>query len=125
MKLCEIYEIADKFAPKEIGDKMRTALDWYDNSGILIDCGKEITGVVMALDLTFAVGQVDEFLGSGTPRAIVRTGTFGGEIRIEKQVCSGAVQVVRNFEDGGHRFLNGGFGCRFFDNFFLRHQPLG
>ncbi|MBQ9728981.1 MAG: Nif3-like dinuclear metal center hexameric protein [Clostridia bacterium] len=54
MKLQEIYAIADRIAPKELSKKICKELDWYDNSGVLIDCGKEITGVVMTLDLTFA-----------------------------------------------------------------------
>ncbi len=58
MKLSEIYEIADGLAPKALSDEMCAKYGWYDNSGILVDTGEEITGIVFALDLTEAV--VDE-----------------------------------------------------------------
>ncbi len=54
MRLSEIYEIADKIAPKRISDEMCAKYGWYDNSGILVDVNEEITGVVFSLDLTNA-----------------------------------------------------------------------
>ncbi len=54
MKLNEIYQIADTLAPKSISDEMCAKYGWYDNSGILVDVGEEIAGVVFSLDLSLA-----------------------------------------------------------------------
>ncbi|MEZ4357297.1 MAG: Nif3-like dinuclear metal center hexameric protein [Eubacteriales bacterium] len=44
MKPCEFAKIIDKIAPE------KTACSW-DNSGLIIDLGKDITGIMIALDL--------------------------------------------------------------------------
>ncbi len=54
MKLSEIYEIADALAPKRLSDRYCAEFGAYDNSGVLLDCGEEITGIVFSLDLSFA-----------------------------------------------------------------------
>ena len=54
MKLCEFYKIANELAPKTLSDEYCEKYDAYDNSGVLIDVGEEITGVLFSLDLTFA-----------------------------------------------------------------------
>ena len=54
MKLSEIYKVADELAPKCLSDEVCQKYGAYDNSGILVDCGKEIDKIVFALDLTMA-----------------------------------------------------------------------
>ncbi|MBE7086240.1 MAG: Nif3-like dinuclear metal center hexameric protein [Clostridiales bacterium] len=54
MKLSEIYKIADEIAPKRLSDEMCQSLGYYDNSGILVDTGDEINGMVFSLDLSNA-----------------------------------------------------------------------
>ncbi len=52
MKLSEIYEIADKIAPKALSDELCQKYGFYDNSGILVDVGEDVTGIVFSLDLS-------------------------------------------------------------------------
>lgn len=54
MKLSEIYAVADGIAPKRLSDEYCEKYGAYDNSGVLVDCGKEITGVLFSLDLSSA-----------------------------------------------------------------------
>ena len=54
MKLCEIYKIANELAPKNLSDEYCEKYGAYDNSGVLVDAGEEIEGVLFSLDLTFA-----------------------------------------------------------------------
>ncbi len=64
MKLREIYEIADTLAPKRVSDEMCEKYGWYDNSGILVDVGEEITGVLFSLDLSAAAIEKAIALGA-------------------------------------------------------------
>ena len=52
MKLTEIYERADKIAPFSLSGEYCKKYDFYDNSGILLDCGKEIKSALFSLDCT-------------------------------------------------------------------------
>lgn len=52
MKLSEIYKIADGIAPKRLSDEYCRLYGAYDNSGVLVDTGDEITGVLFTLDLS-------------------------------------------------------------------------
>lgn len=52
MKLVEIYNRADEIAPFLLSEEYRTKYGFYDNSGILLDCGKEIESVLFSLDCT-------------------------------------------------------------------------
>ena len=54
MKLSEIYSVANTLAPKVLSDEVCQKYGAYDNSGILVDCGKEINKILFALDLTLA-----------------------------------------------------------------------
>ncbi len=61
MKLVEIYEKCDLLAPKTLSDEYCTSYDAYDNSGIIIDAGEEITGVIFALDFSLqAIERAEE-----------------------------------------------------------------
>lgn len=50
MKLAEIYKLVDGVAPFSLSREYCEKYGAYDNSGILLDCGREITGVLFSLD---------------------------------------------------------------------------
>ena len=50
----QLYEIADKIAPFSISEEYIQKLGHRDNSGIMLDCGEPIKGVVFSLDLSQA-----------------------------------------------------------------------
>ena len=52
MKLKEIYAEIDARYPKRLSDDYVAAYGGHDNSGILIDPGREIGGAVFSLDLS-------------------------------------------------------------------------
>ena len=52
MKLNEFYQVADGFAPKALSDEYCKRYGAYDNSGILVATGDEITSVLFSLDLS-------------------------------------------------------------------------
>ena len=54
MKLSEIYKIADEIAPKRLSDEYCRLYGAYDNSGVLVDTGDDIKGVLFTLDLSAA-----------------------------------------------------------------------
>ena len=54
MKLSEIYKIADGIAPKRLSDEYCRLYGAYDNSGVLVDTGDEIKGILFSLDLSNA-----------------------------------------------------------------------
>ena len=61
MKLSEIYAVANEIAPKRLSDEYCKTYGAYDNSGILVDTGDEINGVLFTLDLTAAaIAQAKE-----------------------------------------------------------------
>ncbi len=52
MKLNDIYKAADKLAPFSLSAEYVAKLGYYDNSGIILDCGRDITGILFSLDLS-------------------------------------------------------------------------
>lgn len=85
MKLSEIYAIANAFAPKSISDEYCAQCGAYDNSGILVDTGEDVKGIVCALDLT--EGAVAQAIASGANLIITHhPAIYGkiGDIRIEE-----------------------------------------
>lgn len=54
MKLKEIYNAANELAPFSLSEELIRGFGHYDNSGIMLDCGEEITGVLFALDLSLS-----------------------------------------------------------------------
>ena len=52
MTVWEIYKSLDEVAPKALSDEYCKSCGAYDNSGVLVDCGGEVRGVLFALDLT-------------------------------------------------------------------------
>ncbi len=64
MKLNDVYKIANTLAPKVLSDEYCAACNGYDNSGVLVDTGEEIHGVLFALDLSFAAIEKAIALGA-------------------------------------------------------------
>lgn len=61
MKLDEVYKIIDGVAPKALSDAYCAAYGAYDNSGVLIDVGEDIKGIVFSLDYSFgAIAKAKE-----------------------------------------------------------------
>ena len=54
MKLADVYKIIDEVAPKTLSDEYCQRFGAYDNSGILIDTGADVTGVTFSLDFSLA-----------------------------------------------------------------------
>ena len=52
MSVWDVYKILDEVAPKSLSDEFCRTCGAYDNSGVLVDCGGEVRGVVFTLDLT-------------------------------------------------------------------------
>lgn len=64
MRVSDFYKILDEIAPKRISDECCTAYGNYDNSGVLIDTGREITGAVFSLDFSYAAIERAKALGA-------------------------------------------------------------
>lgn len=61
MRLKTIYEIADGLAPFALSREYCEKYDSYDNSGVQLDCGGEVSGVLFSLDLSErAIGRAKE-----------------------------------------------------------------
>lgn len=84
MRLSKIYEIANAFAPKTLSDEACEKYGYYDNSGILIDCGEDIVGAVFSLD--FCDAAIEKALRIGANLIITHhPAIYGkiGDIRID------------------------------------------
>lgn len=57
MKLNEFYKVLNELAPKALSDEYCERYGAYDNSGILVDTGKEINKVLFSLDLSLSAVQ--------------------------------------------------------------------
>ena len=64
MTVQEIYKKLDEVAPKALSDEYCRTCGAYDNSGVLVDCGGEIKGIVFTLDLTKAAIQKAKSVGA-------------------------------------------------------------
>lgn len=52
MKLADVYGIIDRAYPKKLSDEYVAVSGGHDNSGMLIDTGDDIAGIVFSLDLS-------------------------------------------------------------------------
>ncbi len=78
MKLSEIYKIADEIAPKRLSDELCSRYGMYDNSGILVDVGEEIHGILFSLDLSTAA--INEAMAMGANLIITHHPAIYGKI---------------------------------------------
>ena len=84
MKLSEIYQIADKIAPVRLSLEYCQKYDAYDNSGILVDVGEDIKGVLFSLDLNQSA--IDKALKVGANLIVTHHPAIYGKIG---NVCEG------------------------------------
>ena len=63
MKSAELLNLLEEIAPLSLSTEFVAAENGYDNSGILLDCGGEITGVLFSLDLSAAAVAEAKKLG--------------------------------------------------------------
>ena len=52
MKLSEVYAVLDSVAPKSLSDEYCQKYEAYDNSVVLIDTRREVTKILLTLDVT-------------------------------------------------------------------------
>ncbi len=65
MKLKEIYELIDRFAPFELSPTYAKSCGFEDNSGIIINTEADITNVVFTLDLTEKAVEYAQWIKAG------------------------------------------------------------
>lgn len=53
MKLSEAFDILQEVAPVKLSDDFCREYSLYDNSGIILNCGKDVSGALFALDLSY------------------------------------------------------------------------
>ncbi len=63
MKLSELFQIANELAPTSVSDEYCVRYGAYDNSGVLLNIGEEIRGVVFSLE--FSSTALDEAIRTG------------------------------------------------------------
>ena len=64
MKLNELYAVLDSVAPKRLSDEYCAKYGAYDNSGVLVNTGKEIQTVLFSLDFSAWAVQKAEEIGA-------------------------------------------------------------
>ncbi len=97
MKLSKIYEIANEIAPKAFSDTYCATYGAYDNSGVLVDCGEEIIGVLFSLDLSTAA--IDRALQTGANLIVTHhPAIYGkiGDILVENPLGEKLVRCIRH-----------------------------
>ena len=83
MKLNEILKLIEGIAPVALSDEFCKKYSMYDNSGIIIDCGKEITGAQFSLDLSSKT--IKEALAHGFNLIVTHhPAIYGGVSRIKQ-----------------------------------------
>ncbi len=90
MRLTEIFKIADEIAPFALSKEWCELNQGYDNSGILLDCGEEITKIFFSLDLSMLAIERAKLFGAQlimthhpaiyTPLKSLKAGGEGKEI---------------------------------------------
>lgn len=78
MKLSEIYEIANRLAPKSLSDEYCERYGAYDNSGLLVEACQDVKGILFTLDLT--ASAIDEAETSGCNLIITHHPVIYGKI---------------------------------------------
>jgi len=96
VKLSEFYKEIDAIAPKALSDEYCEKYGAYDNSGILVDCGKEIVGVLFSLDLSKEA--IEKAIREGANLIITHhPAIYGkiGDIRIEDNLGGKLVRCIQ------------------------------
>ena len=58
MKINDIYNILNEYAPIELSNAFCSAINGFDNSGIIASVSDDIKGIVFSLDLTFSAVEM-------------------------------------------------------------------
>ncbi len=82
MTVKEIFEILNEYAPKRLSDEYCQAFDGYDNSGVLVDTGKDVKRVLFSLDFSFAAVEKAVKIGANLivthhPAIYAKIGSIG------------------------------------------------
>lgn len=64
MKLREIYDVIDRQAPFRLSEEFTEKYDAYDNSGVMLDCGRDVAGLLFSLDLSLAAIEAAKKAGA-------------------------------------------------------------
>lgn len=64
MRLTAIYDLADGLAPFALSKEWCERYNGYDNSGIQLDCGGDVTKILFSLDLSFAAVEQAKKIGA-------------------------------------------------------------
>ena len=65
MRPKEMYELVDSFAPFALSRAYCEKIQGYDNSGLLLDCGKDAECILFSLDLSKAAVEEAKRIGAG------------------------------------------------------------
>lgn len=74
----QLYKIADEIAPKSLSDEYCEKYGAYDNSGILVNTGEDITKAVFSLDLS--QGAIERALQEGATAIVTHHPAIYGKI---------------------------------------------
>lgn len=97
MLLNEVYAIADAIAPKSLSDEMCAKFGFYDNSGVLVDTGEPIDGILFSLD--FSDAAVERAVDIGANLIVTHHPAIYGkisDIRLDDQLGNKLVRCLKN-----------------------------
>lgn len=97
MLLSEIYDRINEVAPKSLSDEMCAKFGFYDNSGVLIDSGEPIEGILFSLD--FSAAAVDRAVDIGANLIVTHHPAIYGKIsdvRIDDPLGNKLVRCLKN-----------------------------
>lgn len=98
MKTIDLFRTLEKYAPIRLSEEFCSRFGAYDNSGVLVDTGKEITGVLFSLDLSN--GAVERAIRLGANAVVTHHPAIYQKIgEINYQTPTGG-KLIRCIENG-------------------------
>ena len=64
MRSKELYELIDGLAPFALSEEFINRFGYHDNSGLLLDCGRELKGILFSLDLSMRAVEAAKKAGA-------------------------------------------------------------
>ncbi len=98
MKLNEFYRLLDGLAPQRLSDEYCASAGAYDNSGVLVDTGEDVKGVLFALDLTNSA--IDKGMEKGANLIVTHHPVIYGKISDIRQDDLLGRKLVRCLRNG-------------------------
>ncbi len=99
MELNELYALLEGYAPVSLSDEYCKIYGAYDNSGIIINCDREIKGVLFSLD--FSMKAVLEACDRGFNAIVTHhPAIFGGVKRLDLTTSPQAAAIADCFRRG-------------------------